>query len=146
MKKIIFIMLISLSFQGMAQIENGVYKSNSMKEHSFIDCEYISTKIITQAEFYIHISDCAFRVYSSERDAGQTYPYVYIGVTKDGYEMYGASPDDRLEYKDGELTLFYNFSNASGCYDTSIVYDNLQYHTSVPDLLGVYEESEKGEN
>ena len=139
-------MLITLSFQGVAQIDNGVYIANSMKEHTFVDCEYADTQVITQAEFYVHVSDCAYRVYSGERDAGQTFAYTYIGITKDGYEMYGVSPDDRLEFKDNELTLFFNFNNESGCYDNSIVYDNLKYHTSIPDLLGSYEKGEEGEN
>ena len=134
MKKIIFIMLITLSFQGIAQIESGVYTSNEFYKYNFENGEVISGGLIDDNTTYIHIEENAFRIYSQESDAGTTHHCVYIGETKDGYEMYGVSKGDRMEYKDGLFLLFYDFNNETLYYDSSIELHNLKYKSRKPNL------------
>ena len=135
MKKMIFIMLITLSFQGMAQIESGVYASNEFYNYTFNNGKSIDGGLVDTETTYIHVEENAFRVYFGEKDAGKTYHHMYIGKTGDGFEMYGVSRGDRMEYKDGVLLLFYNFNNETLYYDNSVEFHNLTYIGRKPNLL-----------
>ncbi len=135
MKKIIFIMLISLSLQGLAQIKSGVYCSNKMYEYSFINGQYDSGGLSGDEITYIHIEDYAFRIYTNPIDAGETYHSVYIGKTRDGYDMYGVSPGERMEYKDGKLIIFYNFNYETLYYDNTVEFHNLEFINRMPNLM-----------
>lgn len=134
MKKMIFIMLVALSFQGVAQIENGVYTSSEFYKYSFDSGQVVSGGFVSDEITYIHIEDNAFRLYSQEWDAGTTHHCVYIGKTKDGFEMYGVSKGDRMEYKDGLFLLFYDFNNETLYYDSSLEFHNLKYKERKPNL------------
>ena len=140
MRKTVFFVIIILTLQGFSQVEKGVYTSKAMYEYEFNNGEQIGGGLSLKENTYIHFGECGFRVYVGSKDAGNTFPSVYVGKTEDGYEMYGLYPDDRAEYKDNNLYIFYNFNDDSGYYDSSTEFHGLEYIGGVPDLLDEKEE------
>ena len=135
MKKVILFVITALALQGFSQVENGVYTSKSMYEYEFESGKMISGGLTVEDNTFIHFSDCGFRVYVGSKDAGNTFPSIYIGETADGFEMYGVYPDDRAEFKDDNLYIFFNFNETTGYYDSSTEFHDLKYIGRVPDLL-----------
>ena len=126
MKNAIFLMLITLSFQGLAQISSGVYTSNETWSFEWDKEGYeVDGTLMDEEPFFIDFSDHGFRIYLEEGDVGDMYPLMYV-TERDGWEVYSVYPDEKMKYKDGHMVWFYNFNNETGYYKYSTEFKNIK--------------------
>ena len=93
MKNAIFLVLIALSFQGIAQVKSGVYKSNETAHIEYnIHGEVIYEETIIE-DTYIQVGDNGVRLFFEMPDYGVFYPWMHIR-TEDDINYYTISEED----------------------------------------------------
>ena len=136
MKKAIFLVIISLTLQGFSQVRSGVYKGTERVEFMWKNGEQDGDTYYSESSFLLHITNNGFRAYKKPLDTGNSWPIIYIGKDRDGYETYAVPFGDRLEWSPERdvAILFYDFDNETGWYQKSIEWHGLEYISNVPIL------------
>tara|TARA_R100000808_G_scaffold24739_1_gene57958 strand:- start:405 stop:821 length:417 start_codon:yes stop_codon:yes gene_type:complete len=134
MKKVIFLVIISLALQGFSQVKSGVYKINETLDFTWKNGEQVGDAYLSNEPFLMHIADNGFRIYRKHADTGNSYPMVYMGLDPDGYHIYAVPFGDRFEMKDDIAVFFFNFNNDTGWYESSTEWRGLEYVSKVPIL------------
>ena len=134
MQKEIFMVILSLSFQGFSQIKSGVYLTQEIYDFVFIDGEQLGNPKQSSKDTYLHITDNGFRIYTQEGDTGESYSLVFMGVDNTGYNIYAVPLGNRLEFKDDFMVMFHNFDNETGWYGNSTEWHKLKYVRKEPKL------------
>ena len=139
MRKAIFLVIISLALQGFSQdLTNGIYSSDECNVYTWKDGEITEGVSLDDDVTYIHVTDLGFRIFMGPGQTGETFPSIYMGKDVDGYEVWGTYPDDRTEYRNNTLIMFYNFDREQGYYTKSMEFTGMEYLRNNPDLQ--YEE------
>ena len=134
MKKAVFMVIISLALQGFSQVKSGVYETKKTLDFEWVEGKQVGETYVYGKSLLLHITETGFRVYKKHTDTGKSFPFIYIGITSEGYYAYAVPFGDRFEMKDDLAVLFYNFNNETGWYQNSTEYRDLEYLRKHPDL------------
>tara|TARA_R100001594_G_scaffold32965_2_gene61209 strand:- start:631 stop:1050 length:420 start_codon:yes stop_codon:yes gene_type:complete len=135
MRKAIFLVIISLALQGFSQdLNNGIYLSNECNIYTWEDGKIVKGTKMDDGQTYIHVTDLGFRVFMGPGQTGETFPSIYMGKDSDGYDIWGTYPDDRTEYRNNTLIMFYNFDVEQGYYTKSMELSGMNYLRENPNL------------
>ena len=133
-ENLVFILFLFITQFLFSQIKSGVYECPKMYKFTFEDGKYLDGGLVVDENTYIHIAEYGMRIYVGEDDAGNTYPYVYMGKDSEGWETYGVFADDKIEYKDGKMVFYYDFDKDSGYYTHSTEFIGMEYSRRKPNL------------
>ena len=111
MKKMIFLVILSLSLQGFSQVKSGVYRISEALNFEWDNGNPDGDVYSYDGPMFIHITETGFRVYLKRGDVGMSYPLVFIGKSSDGYYTYAVPFGDKFEIKNDVAVLFYDFNN-----------------------------------
>ena len=129
MRKAIFILLVTLTFQGSAQVKEGYYKST----HS-VYLDYDSVGNVIESRTYedatlLHIKNNGFRVLYEIHNWGVFYPWMFIKQAHDGNYLYTVYEEDacKINIEKGYFLYYYDFNDTTGFYNKGLNYINLKY-------------------
>tara|TARA_R100001163_G_C4999012_1_gene148854 strand:- start:359 stop:778 length:420 start_codon:yes stop_codon:yes gene_type:complete len=135
MKNAIFLVLIALSLQGIAQVKSGVYQSSET-----IYLWYNQEGVVTHEEVvsegtYFQVEQNGIRIFYEMPDYGVFYPWMYS--RKDGdVNFYTIYEEDacKINVEDEYIIIFYDFNHDSGFYDRATEFNNVVFKQKKPDI------------
>ena len=133
MRNAIFLVLIALSFQSIAQVSSGVYQSSETIYLWYNQDGKVTAEEVVNEETYFQVEKNGIRIFYVMLDYGVFYPWMYS--RKDGdTNFYTIYEEDacKINLEDEYIIIFYDFNHDSGFYDKATEFNNIVFKQKKP--------------